>query len=254
MENVTMGGNVLADMKRFKDAMHKVTAEPAWVKPQAAHDRRWNPYSFEGGSVAAIAGENFVVAATDTRMTVSGFSVMTREGDKIHVLNENIVLATSGFHGDVQQLKRVLDARLHKFRFDYRCDMTVDLCAELLARNLYYKRFFPYYTGAILCGIDEHGKGAVYSYDPVGCIERNPYEASGGGTTLLMPFLDNQLLQHHIKTDDRHSLTIERAIGLVKDAFNFVAERETSTGDAIEVVVAEAGKPTRKFTVALRED
>lgn len=35
--------------------------------------------------------------------------------------------------------------------------MTVDLCAELLSRNLYYRRFFPYYTGAILAGIDENG-------------------------------------------------------------------------------------------------
>lgn len=37
--------------------------------------------------------------------------------------------------------------------------MTVDLCAELLSRNLYYRRFFPYYTGAILAGIDENGDG-----------------------------------------------------------------------------------------------
>ncbi len=35
--------------------------------------------------------------------------------------------------------------------------MSVDLCAELLSRTLYYRRFFPYYTGAILAGIDENG-------------------------------------------------------------------------------------------------
>ncbi|KAI6173030.1 Proteasome subunit beta [Aphelenchoides besseyi] len=254
MQEEVMGGNVLANMNRFRDAMRKASANPSWQKPRVAHQQRWNPYSFEGGSVCAIAGDNFVVSATDTRLTALGFSVMTREGDKIHVLNDNIVLATSGFHGDVHQLKRVLEARLHKYRFDYRCDMTVDLCSELLARNLYYKRFFPYYTGVVLCGIDEHGKGAVYGYDPVGTIERNPYEASGSGTTLMMPFLDNQLRQEHIKADDRQPLTIERAIGLVKDAFCFVAERETSTGDAIEIVVAEHQKPTRKFVVKLRED
>ena len=36
--------------------------------------------------------------------------------------------------------------------------MTVDLCSEMLSRNLYYKRFFPYYTGAVLAGVDEKGE------------------------------------------------------------------------------------------------
>ena len=37
------------------------------------------------------------------------------------------------------------------------------------------------------------GKGAVYSYDPVGCIERIAYTCSGAGEPLIQPFLDNQV-------------------------------------------------------------
>lgn len=189
--------------------------------------------------------------------------------------------------------------------------MTVDLCSELLARNLYYKRFFPYYTGAILCGIDEKGgplrllvflcleivtdfciwldesmyfgyvvvlmsvqgswkmregegrlltlffsgSGAVYSYDPIGCIERLQYSCSGAGEPLMQPFLDNQIgFMTLSEQADRPQLTIERAIALVKDAFKTVAERETSTGDKISVVVAEHNKPVKHITVQLRED
>lgn len=55
----------------------------------------------------------------------------------------------------------IIKARLHKYRFDYRGDMTVDLCAELLSRNLYYRRFFPYYTESILSGIDENGSCSI---------------------------------------------------------------------------------------------
>ncbi|PIO58211.1 hypothetical protein TELCIR_20359, partial [Teladorsagia circumcincta] len=84
------------------------------------------------------------------------------------------------------------NSRLHKYRFDYRTDMSVDLMAELLARNLYYRRFFPYYTGAILAGIDENGKGAVFSYDPIGCVERIAYSASGAAEPMMIPFLDCQ--------------------------------------------------------------
>lgn len=108
-------------------------------------------------STAAIAGDDFVVSVSDTRMTQFEVNILTRNTEKIHILNDKIILNTSGFYGDVLQLKRVLSARIHKFRFDYREDLSVDLCSELLARTLYSKRFFPYYTGAVLLGIDEFG-------------------------------------------------------------------------------------------------
>uniref|UniRef100_A0AC34FZL1 Uncharacterized protein n=1 Tax=Panagrolaimus sp. ES5 TaxID=591445 RepID=A0AC34FZL1_9BILA len=133
--------------------------------------------------------------------------------------------------------------------------MTVDLCAELLSRNLYYRRFFPYYTGALLAGVDEDGKGAVYSYDPIGCIERLAYSSSGAGESMIQPFLDNQVGHFTLgEKADRPKLTIERAIALAKDAFKMTAEREISTGDSIRVHIAEAGKPIRREIVKLRED
>ncbi|CAD5233278.1 unnamed protein product [Bursaphelenchus xylophilus] len=246
---------VKMDWNSFKAAMHDATANPPWRAKNTVHQQRWNPYSMEGGTACALAGYNFVVAASDTRMSAFEVSVMNREAEKVNVLNDNIILATTGFYGDVIQLKRVLESRLHKYRFDYRCDMTVDLCSELLARNLYYKRFFPYYTGAILCGIDEKGCGAVYSYDPVGCIERLPYSCSGGGEPMMQPFLDNQV-GHMTFSDqaEKPQLTIDRAISLVKDAFKSVAERETSTGDKINIVIAEHNRPIRRLTIQLRED
>uniref|UniRef100_A0AC34QNF7 Proteasome subunit beta n=1 Tax=Panagrolaimus sp. JU765 TaxID=591449 RepID=A0AC34QNF7_9BILA len=245
----------MSEMKHFDKAFRNAFVNPPWKTSRIIERQQWNPYSMEGGSTLAIAGENFAVVATDTRMSQMEVNVMNRDAEKIHILNKSIMLATSGFYGDVLQLKRVLQSRLHKYRFDYRCDMTVDLCAELLARNLYYRRFFPYYTGAILAGVDEDGKGAVYSYDPVGCIERLPYTSTGAGEPMLQPFLDNQV--GHVTLSEkleRPKLTIERAIGLAKDAFKMTAEREISTGDKINVAIAEAGKPIRQVTVLLRED
>lgn len=53
---------------------------------------------------------------------------------------------------------------------------------------------------------------------------------------------------------EKPPLTIARAVSLLKDAFRFASERETSTGDQIFVVVAEAGKPIKTSYVPLRED
>ncbi|VDN22641.1 unnamed protein product [Gongylonema pulchrum] len=124
---------------------------------------------------------------------------------------------------------------------------------HLLSRNLYYRRFFPYYTGAILAGIDENGKGAVFSYDPIGCIERLTYSASGSAEPMMMPFFDCQAMT--LSSDvEKPRLTIERAKSLMKDAFRVASEREISTGDKIHIVIAEAGKPLRKMFLPLRED
>lgn len=90
-------------------------------------------------------------------MTQHEVNILTRNGQKVFVLNDKIILNNCGFYGDVLQLRRVLSAKINKFRFDYRQDLPVDMCAELLSRILYSKRFFPYYTGAILLGIDDFG-------------------------------------------------------------------------------------------------
>ncbi|KAI1722997.1 proteasome subunit domain-containing protein [Ditylenchus destructor] len=239
----------------FKENMQKMSANPPWMSSQMTAQRGWNPYSFEGGSTAAISGEDFVVAASDTRMTQFDVNIMSRTAKKVHVLNDKIIINTAGFQGDVLQLNRVLEYRLHKFRFDYRHDMPVDFCAQMLSRTLYYKRFFPYYTGVVLAGLDEFGKGAVFSYDPIGCIERLPYACSGSAEPLLQPFLDNQVGHMTLsETAEKPKLTIERAISLVKDAFRFVAEREITTGDGLYLVVAQANKPIQISNVPLRED
>ncbi|KAF8383223.1 pbs-6 [Pristionchus pacificus] len=245
----------LGAMRAFKTAFADVEENPDWRSRRLIERQRWNPYSMEGGSTCAVAGDNFVVVASDTRMTAGEINVINREVDKIHPLSDNIVLTTAGFHGDALQMRKLLETHLHKYRFDYRSNMTVDLCAELLARNLYYRRFFPYYTGAILAGIDEHGKGAVFSYDPIGCIERLPYSASGAAEPMLVPFLDCQV--GHVTLSEgteRPKLTLERATALVRDAFRGCAEREITTGDSIHLVIAEAGKPIRHERRKLRED
>lgn len=58
---------------------------------------------------------------------------------------------------------------------------------------LYGKRFFPYYVNTIIGGLDGDGKGAVYSFDPVGSYEREQCRAGGAAASLIMPFLDNQV-------------------------------------------------------------
>lgn len=120
---------------------------------------------------------------------------------------------------------------------------------------LYGKRFFPYYTNNIIGGIDAEGKGAVYSFDPVGSYEREAYRAGGSASSLLQPLIDNQVgfknqggLQG-VKT----ALSKEETVGLVKDLFTSAAERDIYTGDCVEIqIITKDGVEIERFD--LRKD
>ena len=167
-----------------------------------------------------------------------------------------MAIATAGFHGDVLQLRRLLHSRMARYSFVYHAEMTADLASEMLARNLYYNRFFPLYTGVVMAGIDEAGKGCVFSYDPVGCIERLAYSTSGSAMPTLEPFFDAQIgwMTQDASVAPAPQLTIERAVAIMKDAFRMATEREIATGDKLQLVIIKAGQPPKTQYVDLRED
>jgi len=241
------------DYRVFKKAMQETKEEGLsnWTSKKEA---RFEPYSFEGGTVAAIAGDDFVVIGGDTRLSTNGSVVQSRHLDKVFKLEGGIVLASSGFYGDLLQLVRVLRARMKVYQFTYNEPMNINAAAEMLARTLYYKRFFPYYTSNCLAGIDPQGKGALYRYDPVGTIERTTCDAHGAGLEILQPFLDSQVHWDNKPAATRPPLTIERAKKVLRDGFRAVAERETSTGDKLFIITLAAGKPLEEETVDLRGD
>ncbi|DBA84152.1 TPA: Proteasome subunit beta type-1 [Trebouxia sp. C0004] len=129
--------------------------------------------------------------------------------------------------------------------------MGVNALAQLLGNTLYYKRFFPYYTWNLTCGLDDKGQGAVYTYDPVGNFER------GSGKDLIQPVLDNQLkAASPLLVPAKNwmtSLPEDEAVDLIKDAFVAAGERDIYTGDAVEILVINKNG-TRRDVLELKKD
>ena len=71
--------------------------------------------------------------------------------------------------------------------------MSLPACAQMMSNVLYSKRFFPYSVSNVMAGLDDDGVGWVYSYDPVGHMEKCNYRAGGSSVSLLQPLLDNQV-------------------------------------------------------------
>ncbi|KAJ6137653.1 hypothetical protein N7471_004139 [Penicillium samsonianum] len=213
------------------------------------------PYTDNGGSTLGITGADFAILAGDTRST-SGYNINSRMVPKVFKIGGDdetgegatIILSVVGFAADGNALKEKLDTVVKMYKYQHGKSMSVGACAQRLSTILYEKRFFPYYVHAILAGLDEEGVGALYSYDPVGSYEREQCRAAGAASSLIMPFLDNQVNSknqyipgsgegHALVPKKAEALDKETAKKLVQDAFTSAVERHIEVGDGLQMVI-----------------
>ncbi|KAJ8941186.1 hypothetical protein NQ314_010485 [Rhamnusium bicolor] len=213
---------------------------------------QFSPYADNGGSVVAIAGDDFVVLGADTRLS-AGFSIYTRNQNKLFPLSKTTVLGCSGCWCDTLTLTRILKSRMQMYQQEHNKTMSTTACAQMLSTLLYYKRFFPYYISNVLVGLDNEGKGCVYSYDPIGHCEKATYRAGGSAGALLQPLLDNQIGQKNMEIVSSEPLSQEKALAILKDVFISAAERDIYTGDSVFInIITKDG--IKEETFELRKD
>ncbi|VDN09344.1 unnamed protein product [Dibothriocephalus latus] len=189
----------------------------------------FNPYTQNGGTSLAIAGADYAVIASDTRLTDESAGLLFSR-DSSHIYNMYVM----------------------EFKYHHKKDISLTALANLISVSLYSRRFFPFYVGTLLAGLDENGEGAVFSYDPVGSYQREHYRASGTSSAILQPFMDSQMQGKNLVSKPT-KISKEAAINLAKDVFISAAERDIYCGDAVVVdVITEKG--VERLSFPLRRD
>ncbi|KAL9052174.1 MAG: hypothetical protein Q9162_005569 [Coniocarpon cinnabarinum] len=233
-------------------------AFPAAAPSDASQPRehRFYPYTDNGGSTLGIASTDFTILAGDTRST-SGYSINTRYAPKLFKIgasapdddsDANIVLSIVGYMADGNVLRERLDTTMKLYYHQHGKQMSLEACAQRLSHLLYSKRFFPFYVTCILGGLDKEGKGAIYSYDPVGSYERESCRAAGAASSLIMPFLDNQVKRqnlyvpgsghgHDLVAQEAKPLARNDAEQLIEDVFSGAVERHIEVGDGLQMMI-----------------
>jgi 20S proteasome subunit beta 6 len=197
-----------------------------------------------------VAGRDYCVIAADTRMSLN-YNIMTRNKPKCAQITSNCVLASCGMQADIEAFQKLIKTRAAEYEHLHGHAMSTRAVAQLVSTNLYYRRFFPFYTFNLVAGLDELGRGVVYGYDAVGSFDSVGYGAQGSGSTLAFSLLDNQVSceTHPGKKD----MSVEEAVQLLQDAFTSVGERDIYTGDSVDLfVISAAGTEVRRF--ALKRD
>ncbi|KAG0673645.1 Proteasome endopeptidase complex [Kluyveromyces marxianus] len=205
---------------------------------------QFNPYSDNGGTILGIAGEDFAVLAGDTRHTTD-YSINSRYEPKVFQCEDDILISANGFAADGEALVKRFKNSLKWYHFNHNKKLSLKSAARNIQHLLYGKRMFPYYVHTIIAGLDEEGKGAVYSFDPVGSYEREQCRAGGSAASLIMPFLDNQVnFKNQYEPDSNGTkrkevkyLSVEEVIKLVRDAFTSATERHINVGDGLEIFI-----------------
>jgi len=226
-------------------------------------EHRFSPYDFNGGTVVAVAGPDYCVFASDTRLS-SGYEIKSRNVRKWQALTDKCILASAGCKTDVDQLRNVLDYRMkvsgksvfpleccvwqdvlpffypQMYQYNSRQEMATPAVAQMLSTILYQKRMFPYYAFNVLGGIDNDGKGYCTNYDAIGSYERTQYASAGSGESYLVPILDNVLGQKNQQLKAGEALTAQQVVEILQHAFLAIGERDIYTGDTVECAVVTA--------------
>lgn len=203
-------------------------------------------------SVVAIAGNDYVVIAADTRLS-TGYSIHTRNQNKLFRLTQNTVLASTGCWPDTLALTSLLKVRIQMYKDQHGKEMSTNAIAQMLSNLMYNRRFFPYYVSNVLAGLDTDGQGVVYSYDPIGHCERTTYRAGGSSGALLQPVLDNQIGLKNMVGVEKVPIPLEKSTSIIKDTFISATERDIYTGDSVLInIITKDGIQVEQMS--LRKD
>uniref|UniRef100_A0A8D8ZRA6 Proteasome subunit beta type-1 n=1 Tax=Cacopsylla melanoneura TaxID=428564 RepID=A0A8D8ZRA6_9HEMI len=98
-----------------------------------------------GGSVLAIAGENYAVIASDSRISVKSTILSNNQLKTFRLLN-NTAIGLCGAMVDAMEVVDRLEAELRTHAEEKGRPMSLQETADMVSLLLYQRRIFPYYV------------------------------------------------------------------------------------------------------------
>jgi len=178
----------------------------------------------KGTTTVGLVCKEGVVMATEMRATM-GTLIAHKTTQKLFKIDDNLGLTVAGVVGDAQTLARYITAEVELYKLKRGQPMTVRSAATLTSNILAGSRFYPYWVGLILGGIDKDG-GHVYALDMVGGAIPDDYVTTGSGS----PYVYGVLEDHFQK-----GLTVSDGIDLAIRGLHAAMKRDSASGDGMSI-------------------
>ncbi len=185
-----------------------------------------------GTSLVGLVCKDGLVMAGDRRVTAGGQIVMSKDYQKVMMINDYLVISGTGVVSDFELLKKLISAELRLKELKDKVRPSIKECANLIAmiayKNIRQPSMVPFIAGTMIGGFDEEGTTSLYSIEPSGSAKKiSDYDANYSSG---MPYILG-LLERQYKKD----ITVEQGIALVIEAIKSSSERDPASGNGIDV-------------------
>ena len=176
-----------------------------------------------------IKTKDGIVLAADRRVSAGVSFIASKQGKKIHVIDERIGISIAGMVSDAQDIIDRLNAELRLYHYSRGYKMRIESAAQFIGKIFHanYRARAPIMTQLLVAGKDG-GKFYLYEMDPSGALLPDDFISTGSGSPISYGVLEGGY---------RDDLTLEEAKKLALKAMLSAIERNPHTGNGVDMAV-----------------
>ncbi|MBN2368638.1 proteasome subunit beta [Candidatus Woesearchaeota archaeon] len=200
-----------------------------------------------GTTTVGIVAKDCIILGADKRATAGNF-IAGKKVDKIQPVSDKMALTTAGSVSDIQLLVKLIKAELslrelRTNRFN-KVSEAANLVAGLVYSSIRRMSMIPGIVHFLFAGHDEEGGLKLYDIFPDGSIsEVEDFVSSGSGSMFAFGVFDSQY---------KKDMTKDEGVDLVIRAINSALQRDSASGDGLDVVVIDNKGVHKVMTKDLR--
>ncbi len=185
-----------------------------------------------GTTTVGVVCKDCIILGADKRATAGHF-IANKDVDKVQIINDYLAVTTAGTVSDIQLMVKLIKAELKLKELRTKKQPTVEESANLLSSMVYANirkmSMIPGVSHFLIGGYDTDKH--LFDLYPDGSIaELNDFVSSGSGSMMAYGVLETKF---------KAGMSEEEGVNLVIQSLNAAIQRDSASGEGVDVFVIE---------------